>query len=119
MDHSLITRRWAIVVMALSVVLFFTPQIEAQDAKPKPKKSRGDIMAIDLEKKSITLKNKKGEKTHTWNDGFKLRIDGEKGNLSDVKVGMFALCWLDESNKIASMRVTSAAKEEGAEEKTE
>lgn len=114
MEHSFISRRWAIVMMALCSVLFFAPQLEAQDAKPK--KSRGEIMVLDLEKKSITLKNKKGEKTHTLPAEFKLRLDGEKATLADIKVGMFAICWLDNSNNVLSMRVTTPAKEEAAEE---
>jgi hypothetical protein len=97
MESKLISRRWAIVMMAVFSVVLFTPQLEAQD---KPKKSRGEIMAIDLEKKSITLKNKKAEKTHSWSGDFKLRIDGEKGSLSEVKVGMFAICWLDDANNV-------------------
>jgi hypothetical protein len=117
MESKLISRRWAIVMMAVFSVVLFTPQLEAQD---KPKKSRGEIIVLDLEKKSITLKNKKGtEKTHTLPAEFKLRIDGEKASLSDVKKGMFAICWLDDANNVLSMRVTTPAKEEAAEEKAE
>jgi uncharacterized protein YxeA len=51
------------------------------------KRMAGKVTAVDEQAKTITVKNKKGEKTLTCEDNTKVHIGKEKKTCADVKVG--------------------------------
>ena len=83
-------KKAAFAVLAAIVAVTFTLPAFAEDAKPeKPKKHEftGDVTAVDAVAKTVTIKNKDGEKTFVAAAAKIATADKKAAELTDVKVG--------------------------------
>jgi Cu/Ag efflux protein CusF len=99
-------------IVAVAVAATFTLPAFAEDAKkpekPKAHQFTGEITAVDVAGKSVTLKNKDGEtKTVVLNEKSKVATaDKKAAELSDLKVGdKVVASFTEEGGKNVALRV--------------
>ncbi len=88
----------------LSIILIVSlAGIAAAKEKPKVIQRTGDVMAIDVAAKSLTLKplKYKEEIVVTINENTLVKMNKEKKALTDVKVGDTVTIWFFEKDKTA------------------
>jgi Cu/Ag efflux protein CusF len=109
---------------AVSVVISFFLIISVVGisfAKEKPKviNRTGEVVAIDVAAKSLTLKSLKYKENIviTINENTLVKMNKEKKSLADVKVGDTVTVWFFEKDKTAKSIEIKTAKTEQKEEK--
>jgi hypothetical protein len=67
---------------------------------------RGSITAIDLDKKTVTLKGTGDPVVYTTNDQTKYSIDRKDSTLADLKVGDTGFVRVDTTDKTLAVRIS-------------
>jgi len=107
-------KRFALLSLAAILVLsLLSPVMAAQ----KEHQLTGNIQSIDTKSGKVEIKGARGELTCTVNSDTDIKIDGEKKDISALKVGDKVLCKYIESDQGAICKAMSPAVEKKKEEK--
>jgi hypothetical protein len=100
------------IILSLLVALLIggTSLLQAEDAPAGGGKGgkggvRGSITAIDLDKKTVSVKGDGDAVVYTTNDQTKVSIDRKDATLADLKVGDTAFVRVDTTDKTLAVRI--------------
>ncbi|MCL4457436.1 MAG: hypothetical protein M1147_09435 [Nitrospirae bacterium] len=112
---------------ALSILLSFLLAVVlantavAAEKKPKAIQKTGEVVAIDVAAKSLTIKPVKYKDTIaiTINENTLVKMLREKKSLTDIKVGDTITVWIFEKDNVAKSIEIKPVKTEKADKKSE
>lgn len=91
------------ILLALFLAGFLACSAAYAEKKPKVIQKSGEVLAIDVAAKSLTIKPVKYKNTITVmiNEKTLVKMGREKKSLSDIKVGDVITLWIFEKDNIA------------------
>ncbi|MDA8339013.1 MAG: hypothetical protein M0Z70_06915 [Nitrospiraceae bacterium] len=107
------------VMLSVLIVVSIIGTVAAAEKKPKVIQRSGEVVAIDVAAKSMTIKpiKYKDNIVVTINEKTLVKMDKEKKSLTDIRVGDSVTIWIFEKDNIAkSIDIkTAKADKKGAE----
>ncbi len=96
-------RKAILILVSISLAAFLAGTSVAAEKKPKAIQKTGEVVAIDVAAKSLTIKPVKYKDTVaiTINENTLVKMLREKKSLTDIKVGDTITVWIFEKDNVA------------------